>query len=178
MKEERKTPFLRALPLPRKYFKPGVLSLEVVEYAFRSRKMPYGYWITLAAIVIPSKDRTVFGASACAPSDELSFDRNDAANRAIGRARQVAFRVWNGDVAVSPDISPESLHPTLFGKELDGVFITPDDFNLEKIKTIAEPLFAKVEIHAATIAAEHDQKIINEFDPLFEWSFKKKEKKK
>jgi hypothetical protein len=176
MKRDIPKPFLRALPLPRKYLKPGVLTLEVTEYSLRSRHMPNGYWVTLAAIVVPSVDRTILGASACSPDDEHLFDRADAAHRALGRARQVAFRVWSGAVKASPDIAPESLHVTLFGRELDAVFMTPVEHTLAKIQELAEPLFEKVAHHAALIAAVHLQKLRNQMDNRFEWSFVERKK--
>ncbi len=161
------TPFVRAIPLPRKYVKPGVLTLEVVEYSMRSRLMSNGYWITLAAIVIPSLDKTVFGASACSPEDEWSFDRADAANRALGRAKQVAFRLWSGRLA---GMTHPATQDTLFGKELDAIYPTPSQLDFVTIQALAEPLFDIVANHAMYVAAIHEQKLLNQ-SRYFTWSF-------
>ena len=67
---------------------------EVVEFAFRSQRHPNGYYVTMAAIYLPTIDRLVFGASACSPEDSPS--RVEAANRSIGRARQQAFWILAG----------------------------------------------------------------------------------
>src|SRR5690349_8198992 len=94
--------FVRAIPIPRKYRKPGIDKVEVIEYSLRSKLMPNGYWITLGALVIPSIKVIAFGASACAPEDAYKFDDNpthakhDAANRAMGRARQIGLRRFAG----------------------------------------------------------------------------------
>lgn len=62
------------------------------EFKLQTRKMPNGYWVTLAFIQVGNK--LIFGASACSPYDE--FVKGSAYNRAIGRARQFAFLLLTG----------------------------------------------------------------------------------
>ncbi len=78
--------------------------------------------------------------------------------------------MWSGEVKTCPEIAPESLHDTLFGKELDAVYVTPTDFSRLKIEAIAETLFLKVAKHAAQISAAHQVKLLNRLDKYFEWS--------
>lgn len=63
--------------------------VEWREFRLKSRLMPNGYWVTLAAV--QTYNRIVFGASACSPHDV--FDSDSAYPRAIGRARQRSFLV-------------------------------------------------------------------------------------
>jgi len=64
--------------------------IEWAEFSYRTVFHKTGYRVTLSAIVIPSMKIVVAGASACSPEDAHMFDRRLAADRALGRARQVA----------------------------------------------------------------------------------------
>src|SRR3990167_8283962 len=100
---------------------------EVVEFVFRSQLQPNGYYVTMAAIYLPTADRLVFGASACSPEDSLS--RVEAANRSIGRARQQAFWILAGFKSRKSLIGPEGsaaivykLHSGIGVERLAGIF--------------------------------------------------------
>lgn len=65
--------------------------IQWAEFSYRAvLHRETGYRVALAAIVIPSLKITVAGASACSPEDAGAFNRHLAADRAMGRARQVA----------------------------------------------------------------------------------------
>lgn len=66
------------------------------EYKFKTRLMPNGYRVTLAAVM--TDNYLYFGASACAPDD--CFDEKSAHPRALGRARQTALLITNGHPVV------------------------------------------------------------------------------
>jgi hypothetical protein len=171
--------FVQALALPKRYRKPGIDKIEVIEYNLRSKLMPNGYWITLAGVVIPSIEVIVFGASACSPLDAaLTMDwhefRADAANRALGRARQTAFRRWSGDI--SPGIEWNKQHETLLGRELESVYVAKD-ITVPEVRQLAKPLFQKAADHAALVAAQTKARYLSGMDKNFNWSFTHKEGK-
>lgn len=84
----------RTLRVGRKGAKETV-TVQWAEYTFRSQFIPRNkYWVTTACVIIPSRDKLVIGASACSPEDV--FDRRQAGDRALGRARQVASWIVTG----------------------------------------------------------------------------------
>lgn len=125
------------IPVPRK-FQSAIKwdTLEVVEFAFRSKRHANGYIVTMAAIWIPNIQRLVFGASACSPEDAVLIPlrgmqafRREAARRSMGRARQHAFWVASGFKSrkslIGPEGSSECMwHMTSSGgvKELATIF--------------------------------------------------------
>lgn len=133
--------FTHKVTLPKKY---GSREVEWIEYPFRSRLMPNGYWVTLAAIVIPARAHPqdvltiAVGGSACSPEDAHVFSRQDASNRALGRARQLAGKLLAG--AVDPN------RLTLVGPESDCVFeIAGDNPALfATLERAVQPLYERV----------------------------------
>lgn len=62
------------------------------EFRLKSKLMPNGYRVTLAAV--QTATHYVLGASACSPLDQFGMEH--AYNMALGRARQQAFQVEYG----------------------------------------------------------------------------------
>ena len=136
------------LRVPKKFIaKIGSTSVTVVEYSFRSRRMPNGYWVTMAAIVLPDMRRMFLGASACSPEDK--FNRREAAARSIGRARQQALYALAGW-----GVRPTLLTPNRYDYCTDeaGVFNMADtnvhDINAKSIEAFARQYEMKVAMNA------------------------------
>ena len=112
------------LPVPKKFQRSiGKIDIEVIEFLFRTKLMPNGYKVTMAAIyTVEAPHILAMGASACSPEDVL--DRQEAAGRALGRARQQALYWITG-----------KLLPSLIGPAGEAV-LEPFNVNCTNVKTV------------------------------------------
>ena len=122
------------------------------EFSFRSRSVNK-YWITMAAVFVPSHNRLFLGASACSPADEFWFERPDAANRALGRARQLATWFFLD----KPGWKDKN---TLLGSAIDAVLLFTPDLTAtapsvwEQVKAVVAVREATVLQHAEGVAID------------------------
>lgn len=156
--------FMKNVYLPAKYLasrSSPLLEVRWAEYSFRSRLQPNGYWITLAAVVLPDMGGYVVQASACSPEDAHKFDRSDAANRALGRARQLAFKLEVGVL--------EETRQTLAGTEEECVFKfgTEEGFDMNSLLKSIDPLYEKVAKNAEYTALQDALKKLQKKHPNF-----------
>lgn len=87
--ETKKEKSLVSHKIPRRFGREKDTFLAWHEFRLKTRLMPNGYRVTLAAVQTAS--RIVLGASACSPLDKFGMEH--AYNLALGRARQQAWQV-------------------------------------------------------------------------------------
>ncbi len=150
--------------IPRKYSLSIVPSVTApdgqfckwAEFSFRSKRMPNGYTVTLAAIYLKEQRRTIFGASACAPDDV--FDGKRATEFSLGRARSQAFRVLAGEL-------PEESLIGSVGRESLLHSNTDQDLIEEDIRSCAGTLYIDVAFNAEVRAIFDEYKLWQRMHP-------------